>query len=234
MTLPVINTPTYELEVPSTKEKLVYRPFLVKEEKILLMAMEEDNEKQLNRALKQVVHNCTFQKVKVDKLPLFDLEFIFLRIRAKSVGEVAKLSLLCEDDGETYVPVEIDLESIEVEFQEDHNKKIELTDEIGLIMGYPTFEFLDFDPGESDVTKLFDVMGASIYQIYEGEKVYERTDWNKKELKTFLDSLTSEQFKRVQDFFETMPRLRHTMEIENPKTKVKNIVVLEGLQAFFV
>ena len=121
MTLPVINTPTYELVVPSTKDTLVYRPFLVKEEKILLMAMEEENETQLNRALKQVVNNCTFQKVKVDKLPLFDLEYIFLRIRAKSVGEVAKLQLLCEDDGETYVPVEIDLESIEVEFQEDHN-----------------------------------------------------------------------------------------------------------------
>ena len=138
MTLPVINTPTYELVVPSTKDKLVYRPFLVKEEKILLMAMEEENEAQLNRALKQVVNNCTFQKVKVDKLPLFDLEYIFLRIRAKSVGEVAKLSILCEDDGETYVPIEIDLETINVEFQKDHDTKIEITDEIGIVMSYPT------------------------------------------------------------------------------------------------
>ena len=233
MTLPVINAPTYELVVPSTKKKLVYRPFLVKEEKILLMAMEEENETQLNRALKQVVNNCTFQKVKVDTLPLFDLEYIFLRIRAKSVGEVAKLQILYEDDGETYVPTEIDLESIEVEFQEDHNTKIEITDEIGIVMSYPTFEYLDFNVEGSDINKLFDVIGSSIHQIFEGETVYERTDFNKKELKTFLESLTSDQFKKVQYFFETMPRLRHTLEVENPKTKVKNTVVLEGLNAFF-
>ena len=233
MTLPVINTPTYELVVPSTKEKLTYRPFLVKEEKNLLMAMEEENETQLNRALKQVVNNCTFQKVKVDKLPLFDLEYIFLRIRAKSVGEIAKLQILCEDDGETYVPTEIDLESIEVEFQEDHNTKIEITDDIGIVMSYPTFEYLDFNVEGSDINKLFDIIGSSIHQIFEGETVYEKTDFNKKELKIFLESLTSEQFKKVQNFFETMPRLRHTVEIENPKTKVKNNVTLEGLNAFF-
>ena len=233
MTLPVINIPTYELEVPSTKEKLTYRPFLVKEEKILLMAMEEEKDAQLNKALKQVVSNCTFDKVNVGKLPLFDLEYIFLRIRAKSVGEVAKLSLLCEDDGETYVPTEIDLESIEVEFQEDHNTKIEITDDIGLVMSYPSFEYLVFNVESSDINKLFDIIANSIHQIYEGETVHERTDFNKKELKTFLESLTSEQFQKVQNFFETMPRLRHTLEVENPKTKVTNTVVLEGLNAFF-
>ena len=233
MTLPVINTPTYELEIPSTKEKLTYRPFLVKEEKILLMAMEEEKDIQLNRALKQVVNNCTFEKIDVGKLPLFDLEYIFLRIRAKSVGEVAKLQILCEDDGETYVPVEIDLESIEVEFQEDHNTKIEITDDIGLIMSYPTFEYLDFNVEGSDINKLFDIIASSIHQIYEGEIIHEKVDFNKKELKTFLESLTSEQFQKVQHFFETMPRLRHTVEVENPKTKVTNTVVLEGLNAFF-
>ena len=233
MTLPTMNIPTYELEVPSTKKKLAYRPFLVKEEKILLMAMEEDKESQLNRALKQVVNNCTFEKIKVDKLPLFDLEYIFLRIRAKSVGEVTKLSLLCQDDGETYVPVEIDLEEIEVEFQEGHTTKIELTEDVGIIMSYPTFEFLDLNIAEADVNTLFSLIGNSIHQIYEGETVHERADFNKKELKTFLESLTSEQFKKVQNFFETMPRLRHTIEIENPKTKVMNSVTLEGLQAFF-
>ena len=233
MTLPTMNIPTYELEVPSTKKKLAYRPFLVKEEKILLMAMEEDKEAQLNRALKQVVNNCTFEKIKVDKLPLFDLEYIFLRIRAKSVGEVTKLSLLCQDDGETYVPVEIDLEEIEVEFQEGHTTKIELTEDVGIIMSYPTFEFLDLNIAEADVNTLFNLIGNSIHQIYEGETVHERADFNKKELKTFLESLTSEQFKKIQNFFETMPRLRHTIEIENPKTKVMNNVTLEGLQAFF-
>ena len=233
MTLPVINTPTYELEIPSTKEKLVYRPFLVKEEKILLMAMEEEKDTQLNRALKQVVNNCTFEKVDVGKLPLFDLEYIFLRIRAKSVGEVAKIQVLCEDDGETYVPVEIDLESIEVEFQEDHSTKIELTDEIGIEMGYPTFEFLNFKADETEVNQLFDIIGSSIERVYDGETVYEKADFSKKDLKTFLESLTSEQFLRVQKFFETMPRLRHKIEVINPKTKKKNEVTLEGLQAFF-
>ena len=233
MTLPVINTPTYELVVPSTKETLVYRPFLVKEEKILLMAMEEEKDSQLNRALKQVVHNCTFEKIDVGKLPLFDLEYIFLRIRAKSVGEVAKLQVLCEDDGETYVPIEVDLETIEVEFQEDHSTKIELTDEIGIEMGYPTFEFLNFKADQTEVNQLFDIIGSSIERVYEGETVYEKADFSKKDLKVFLESLTSEQFLRVQKFFETMPRLRHKLEVTNPKTKKVNEITLEGLQAFF-
>ena len=233
MTLPVINTPTYELEVPSTKEKLTYRPFLVKEEKILLLAMEEEQDAHLNKALKQVVHNCTFQKIDVGKLPLFDLEYIFLRIRAKSVGEVAKIQVLCQDDGETYVPVEVDLESIEVEFQEDHTTKIELTDEIGIEMGYPTFEFLNFKADQTEVNQLFDIIGSSIERVYEGETVYEKADFSKKDLKVFLESLTSEQFLRVQKFFETMPRLRHKLEVTNPKTKKVNEITLEGLQAFF-
>ena len=233
MTLPVINTPTYELVVPSTKETLVYRPFLVKEEKILLMAMEEEKDTHLNRALKQVVNNCTFEKLDVGKLPLFDLEYIFLRIRAKSVGEVAKIQVLCQDDGETYVPVEVDLESIEVEFQEDHTTKIELTDEIGIEMGYPTFEFLNFKADQTEVNQLFDIIGSSIERVYEGETVYEKADFSKKDLKVFLESLTSEQFLRVQKFFETMPRLRHKLEVTNPKTKKVNEITLEGLQAFF-
>ena len=233
MTLPVMNTPTYELTVPSTKEKLVYRPFLVKEEKILLMAMEEEKDTQLNRALKQVVNNCTFEKLDVGKLPLFDLEYIFLRIRAKSVGEVAKIQVLCEDDGETYVPVEVDLETIEVEFQEEHTTKIELTDDIGIEMGYPTFEFLNFKADQTEVNQLFDIIGSSIERVYEGEIVYEKADFSKKDLKVFLESLTSEQFLRVQKFFETMPRLRHKLEVTNPKTKKVNEITLEGLQAFF-
>ena len=233
MSLPVINTPTYELEVPSTKEKIVYRPFLVKEEKILLMAMEEEKDAQLNRGLKQVVNNCTFEKVDVGKLPLFDLEYIFLRIRAKSVGEVATVSVLMEDDNETYVPVEIDLESIEVQFSEGHTNKISLTDDISIEMGYPTFEFMNFKAEDTEVNQMFDIIGKSIERVYEGETVYERADFSKKDLKVFLESLTTEQFKKVQEFFESMPRLKHTLEIENPNTKKKNTVTLEGLQAFF-
>ena len=158
MTLPIINTPTYELTVPSTKEKITYRPFLVKEEKILLMAMEEEKDAQLNRALKQVVNNCTFETIDVAKLPLFDLEYIFLRIRAKSVGEVATVSILMEDDNETYVPVEIDLEKIEVQFSEGHTNKISLTDDISLEMRYPSFEFMNFKPDETEVNQMFDIM----------------------------------------------------------------------------
>ena len=177
MGLPVINTPTYELVLPSTKEKITYRPFLVKEEKILRMAMEEEKDAQLNRALKQVVNNCTFETIDVAKLPLFDLEYIFLRIRAKSVGEVATVSILMEDDNETYVPVEIDLEGIEVEFIEGHSNKIELTDDISIEMGYPTFEFMNFKPDETEVNQMFDIIGKSIQRVYEGETVYERADF---------------------------------------------------------
>jgi len=233
MVLPVINAPTYTLAIPSTKEEITYRPFLVKEEKLLMIAMETGGEGDLINALRQIVSNCVESELDLNKLATFDLEYIFLRIRAKSVGEVTKLSLLCQDDGETYVPVEIDLEEIEVEFQEGHTTKIELTEDVGIIMSYPTFEFLDLNIAEADVNTLFTLIGNSIHQIYEGETVHERADFNKKELKTFLESLTSEQFKKVQNFFETMPRLRHTIEIENPKTKVMNSVTLEGLQAFF-
>ena len=197
------------------------------------MAMEEEKDAQLNRALKQVVNNCTFEKVDVGKLPLFDLEYIFLRIRAKSVGEVATVSVLMEDDNETYVPVEIDLESIEVQFSEGHTNKISLTDDISIEMGYPTFEFMNFKAEDTEVNQMFDIIGKSIERVYEGETVYERADFSKKDLKVFLESLTTEQFKKVQEFFESMPRLKHTLEIENPNTKKKNTVTLEGLQAFF-
>ena len=195
--------------------------------------MEEEKDALLNRALKQVVNNCTFEKVDVRKLPLFDLEYIFLRIRAKSVGEVATVSVLMEDDNETYVPVEIDLESIEVQFSEGHTNKISLTDDISIEMGYPTFEFMNFKAEDTEVNQMFDIIGKSIERVYEGETVYERADFSKKDLKVFLESLTTEQFKKVQEFFESMPRLKHTLEIENPNTKKKNTVTLEGLQAFF-
>ena len=235
MTLPVINVPTYKLDIPSTKESIKFRPFRVNEEKILLLALEmsEDKPEGMMDAVKQIIENCTFGEIELNGLALFDLEYIFLRIRAKSVGEVAKIQVLCEDDGETYVPVEIDLESIEVEFQEDHSNKIELTDEISIEMGYPTFEFLNFKADETEVNQLFDIIGSSIVRVYEGETVYEKADFSKKDLKTFLESLTSQQFLKVQKFFETMPRLRHKIEVINPKTKKKNEVILEGLQAFF-
>ena len=235
MSLPVINAPTYELAIPSTKEKIKYRPFLVKEEKILLLAMEEGDEKTISLALKQIIENCTDGKVEVDKLALFDLEFIFLRIRAKSVGENVKVNLLCVDDGETYVPVEIPLEEIKVTHTKGHKKTVKLTKDITITMRYPQLEMLAMQAqGDTpDVEKVFDILGECIENITEGETVHERIDFNDEELKTFLESLNTKQFQNIQNFFETMPKLEHTIEVENPKTKVMNTIKLEGLQSFF-
>ena len=235
MSLPVINAPTYELAIPSTKEKIKYRPFLVKEEKILLLAMEEDDEKTITIALKQIIENCTDGKVDVDKLALFDLEFIFLRIRAKSVGENVQVSLLCEDDGETYVPVEIPLEEIKVVHTKGHKNKIKLTKDIGITMRYPQLNMMAMQTqGETlTVEATFNILGDCIENITEGETVHERADFNDEELKTFLESLNTKQFQSIQQFFETMPKLQHIVEVENPKTKVVNTITLEGMQSFF-
>ena len=233
MALPKLNVPMYDLELPSTKEKITYRPFLVKEEKILLLALEEENEKAMAVALKQIVNNCTSGLDNIDQLPLFDLEYMFLRIRAKSVGEVADLKLLCEDDGKTYVDVQIPLEEIEVSFTEGHTNKINLTDDVIVEMRYPTFEMLGVAPGDMNVEKTFQLIGSCIERIYEGETVHERADFSNKELGEFLDSLSSEQFQSVQTFFETMPKLKHEVKFKNPNTKKQNKVTLEGLQSFF-
>jgi len=234
MTLPVINTPTYELEQPSTKTKVKFRPFLVKEEKILLLALEEGDEKSLANALKQIINNCTFEKMDVELLPLFDLEYMFLRIRAKSVSEIAELKLLCDDDGETYADVSIPLEDIDVNFPEGHTNQIKLDDTITMEMRYPTFELLGQGVDDLDVEKTFDLIGQCINKVYNGETIHERTDWSQAELKSFLESMTSKQFKDVQEFFETMPKLSYDVKFQNPKTKKDNTLTLEGLQSFFV
>jgi hypothetical protein len=235
MSLPVINAPTYELAIPSTKEKIKYRPFLVKEEKILLLAMEDGEETNITIALKQIIENCTDGKVNVDKLALFDLEFIFLRIRAKSVGENVQVSLLCDDDGETYVPVEIPLEEIKVVHTKGHKNKIKLTKDIGITMRYPQLNMMaKQQTGETPtVEQTFDILGDCIENITEGETVHERADFNDEELRTFLESLSTKQFQDIQQFFETMPKLQHIVEVENPKTKVMNTITLEGMQSFF-
>ena len=232
MSLPVINTPTYELEVPSTKETLKYRPFLAKEEKILLMAMEEDDTKHMVNAVRTIVDNCTFKTLKVNKMPMFDLEYVFLNIRAKSVGEVASVKVLCDDDGETYAEVDIPLDKIQVKFQKDHTNTINLTDDIKIEMAYPTFEMLDgFD--ENDTKGIFDLIGKCVERVIDGETLHERADFNKKELTDFLDSLNTKQFAEVQKFFETMPKLSHDVEFTNPNTKKKHKKTLEGLNSFF-
>ena len=236
MALPKLTTPTYELEVPSTDEKLKYRPFLVREEKILLIALESGKSEDIITAIKDIVTECTYGKIDLGKMPMFDVEYIFLNIRAKSVGEVSTLKLLCPDDKETYVNVDIDLSEIMVQVDEGHNPKIELTDEMGMIMTYPTIDSLKAT-GVTEITadNMLDVISACILQIYDkkGEEVFETKDQTKKEISEFVESLNTKQFQEVQKFFDTMPKLKHTVELENPKTGVKSEIVLQGLNDFF-
>jgi len=232
MSLPVINTPTYELEIPSTKEKITYRPFLVKEEKILLVAMEEEDESQMVRAVRQIVYNCTFENVDSDTLPMFDLEYIFLRIRAKSVGEVATVNLLCDDDKKTYVKVDIPLEEVNVKFDEEHKSLIGLTDNIKVEMLYPTFEQIQA-LGDGNTDDVFKLINRCVKRIYHGEEIHERADFTDKDLDTFLDSLNTKQFTEIQSFFTTMPKVSHDVEFTNPNTKKKLTTTLEGMQSFF-
>ena len=237
MALPVLTIPTYELEVPSTDEKIKYRPFLVKEEKILLIALESGENKDIVQAVTTIVDECTFNKLKLGKMPMFDVEYIFLQIRAKSVGEISTLKLLCPDDGETYAKVEVDLTEIQVQVDEEHNSKVELTDEMGMIMTYPNIDStIDIGVTDINASNMLDVIITCIEQIYDkgGEEVHMAVDSTKTELTEFIEQLNTEQFKKVQKFFDTMPKLTHTVEIENPKTKVKSEVVLNGLNDFFV
>ena len=236
MALPKLNTPTYELEVPSTDEKIKYRPFLVKEEKILLMAMESKDNAQIINAVKDIVSSCTFEKLNVATMPMFDMEYIFLNIRAKSVGEVSKLKILCPDDKKTYASVELDLTKVEVQVGDDHSNKIELTDDMGIIMTYPTIDsFLESGIETINASNMLDVVGSCVLQIYEqkGEKVYQAKDQTKKELTEFIESMNSGQFKKLQSFFDTMPKLTHTIQVKNPKTKKTSDVKLTGLNDFF-
>ena len=236
MALPILTTPTYELEVPSTDEKIKYRPFLVKEEKVLLIALESGENSQIVQAIKTIVDECTFNKLPLGRMPMFDIEYIFLQIRSKAVGEVSTLSLLCQDDGKTYVPVEVNLADVEVEVGEKHDNKIQLTDDMGMIMTYPTIDsFLDGQFAEVTADNMIDVVASCVLQIYEkkGEVVYDAKDSTKQEMIEFIENINTTQFKDVQKFFDTMPVLKHTVTFKNPKTKVENEVVLRGLNDFF-
>ena len=236
MALPQINTPTYELVVPSTDEKIKYRPFLVKEEKILLIAMEAQEQSGILNAVKDIVKSCTFDKFDVRKAPIFDIEYIFLNIRAKSVGEVSTVNLRCPDDNETFVLTEIDLTKVDVQITEGHTNKIELTDEMGMIMTYPTLDSFTDSTTVINASNMLDVIASCVAQIYDkkGEDVYDAKDSTKQEIVDFLESLNSKQFLEIQKFFDTMPKLTHTVSIENPETKVKSDITLTGLNDFFV
>lgn len=235
MALPNLNQQTYELNVPSTDEKIKYRPFLVKEEKLLVQAQEENKPESITRALNTIIDNCTFNKIKsLEKMPSFDLEYIFLNIRAKSVGEIAKIQVKAPDDNETMVPVEIDLTKVNVHVDENHTNKIELTDDVGVVMTYPTMEmFIEYGEDATSTENIFNVMSKCILQIYNGEEVYDKEDTTDDERKDFLENLTQSQFLKIQQFFQTMPKLRHEVTVTNPKTKKKGKVTIEGLRSFF-
>ena len=238
MPLPKIATPIYELEIPSLKKKIRYRPFLVKEEKILIIALESEDSKQIANAVKNVITNCILSKgIKVEDLPTFDTEYLFLNIRGKSVGETVDVLITCPDDGTTQVPISINLDEINVEVDPKHSRDIKLDDSLTLRMRYPSMtEFIknNFDSGESvSVDDTFDLIVSCIDQIYSEEESWAASDSTKKELLDFVEQLSSKQFKEVEKFFETMPKLSHTLKITNPNTKVESEVVLEGLSAFF-
>jgi len=237
MTLPSVETPRYELTLPSTDKVVQFRPFLVKEEKVLLVAMESNNNTEIINATKEILNACTFEKLEIEKLPIFDIEYIFLQIRAKSVGEIAKFKMLCPDDKSTYVDVEVDLTKVNVQVDDTHTNNIVIDEnrKLGVVFNYPTLEMTKagFNIDETDINTLFDIMTTSIDHIYEGEKVYPARDSTKEELKTFLESLPQKTFEKIKTFFETMPQLKHTVEVENPKTKVKSTIDLKGIRDFF-
>jgi len=238
MPLPKIATPTYELEIPSTKKKIKYRPFLVKEEKILLLAMETNDPKEIAESVKNVINNCIITRgVKVDKLSTFDIEYLFLNIRGKSVGEEVEVMVTCPDDEETQVPMVINLDEIKVVQDPKHNRDIKLDDELTLRMKYPSLnEFVKSNfTGEDEMTidDTFGMITGCVEQIYSEEESWAASDSTPKEMREFLEQLTSTQFKEIETFFETMPKLAHNLKIKNPKTGVESEVTLEGLTSFF-
>lgn len=239
MPLPKINTPTYELELPSTGKKIRYRPFLVREEKILIMALESENMKQITDAIVQILSDCILTKsVKVSDLSTFDIEYLFLNVRAKSVGETVEVNITCPDDGETTVQMEIDIDSIKVQKNKDHTNIIKLDDNLSMKLKYPSLEqFVEnnFETADdsSDVNKSLSMITSCIDIIYDSEESWSSADCTKKELDEFLEQLNTKQFKEIETFFVTMPKLSHTVKVKNPNTGVESEVVLEGLASFF-
>ena len=233
MALPKLETPIYELVLPSTGEKIKYRPFLVKEQKNLMVAQEGGNEKDLSLIMGELIRNCPFDKLNPDDEPIFDIEYVFLKLRTKSIGETSEVSVLCPDDGKTRVQMKINLEDVEVKMTAEHTNEVMLTNKIKLVLRYPILKDMS---GVGDLSKdssaVFSFLNKCIYEIHDGEKIYSRVDINDKEVNDFIDQMSSEQLSEVTQFFVTMPRLRHVVEVTNPNTKVKSEVVVEGLINF--
>ena len=236
MALPKLWYPTYELELPSTGKTIKYRPFLVKEEKVLLLALDSKDEKQVINAVKDLIKNCVTTRIKVDTLPSFDLEYLFLKIRGASIGENIILTVTCLDDNETQVEATINIDEVEVFKPEGHDKKIMFDDKTGIVMKYPSMkEFVEreFLQKEMKTEEVYDYIADSIDQIFDDEEVYDSSTTTKKEFRTFVDSLTTKQFEKIQQFYTTCPKLSHTFKVVNPNTGKESEYTVEGLQSFF-
>ena len=237
MPLPKIATPTYELVLPSTKKTIKYRPFLVKEEKLLVLALETEDQKEITSAVKSVIKNCISTRgVKVESLPTFDIEYLFLNIRGKSVGEEVDINIIAPDDGITEIPVKIAIDEIEVTENPEHNPQIKLNDELMMEMKYPSLDqFIknNFDVNDTSFDQSFELIASCVSKIYNEDEVWSTDDVSKKEVVDFLEQMNSIQFKEIEKFFDTMPKLSHKLMVTNPNTKVESEVVLEGLSSFF-
>ena len=233
MALPRVNTPDYTLELPSTGEKIKYRPFLVKEQKILMMAQDTKDETQLADAMGTLVSSCTYGTLDASTSPLFDIEYVFLKIRSKSVGSKVDLMVVCPDDEKTQAKVSLDLDDINVTMTDDHINEVQINDKVKVVFRYPILSDLKgLVENPTDVERVFHVLNRCINEIHFGDDVYQRSDMTEKDIDEFVDQLTTEQFERLSDFFNSMPKLRHAIKVTNPKTKVKSEVVLEGLESF--
>jgi|TARA_R110002012_G_scaffold165350_1_gene327623 hypothetical protein len=233
MALPKLNNANYELTLPSTGKQLRYRPFLVKEQKALMIAQESEDNKLIENTFAQILTDCVLDEIDPYKLPMFDIEYIFLRIRGKSVGEKVQLNLLCPDDNKTRVDVEINLEEVDVQMPVDHNNVVNLTDNIKLVMKYPCLTDMTNFNEEGQVQSMFDMIKSCVYEVHDGETVHHRIDMSENDLEDFIDSMSTDNFENLTNFFETMPKLIHVIEVTNPVTKKKNEIPIEGLASFF-
>ena len=231
MALPKLNIPTHRLTLPSTGDEVKFRPFLVKEQKLLLMAQQSDDEKETIDNMIQMIENCT--SLNVTNLPVFDVEYLFLKIRAKSVGDIIQLNLLCPDDEVTYANVSLDLNDVEVQIDETHKKIIDITDDVKMIMKYPQISDVKLNNvSQTETESVFEILKKCILEVHNGDEIINSIDMKTEEISDFVDSLNTEQFENVMQFFNTMPKVRHVVEVTNPKTGVKSEVLLEGLQSF--
>ena len=231
MALPKLDTPTYSMTLPSTGEEIKYRPFLVKEQKLMLMAQDSEDTKEQYNNMKDILSACTFNKLDVENSPIFDIEYMFIKVRSKSIGSKAFVNVICPDDEKTKQVVEINLDEVEVQIDEEHTNKISITDDITVFMKYPKLKDSTIIK-EYDANSMLEMVMACVHEIHHGETVYAQTDMNDKEKQEFIESFSVEQFEKIQSFFETMPRVRHYVNVKNPETEVESEVLLEGLESF--